>query len=125
MPASYAFDDGVLWIAFVDKTPLTEIEQLLDQALADPSCPLLPSTLVDVRRSASLPERTADEVQAAVGLFEQRRDRFARHAILTTYGARFAMMRMAGAYGESAGLELGVFTEEVEARRWLRESDAD
>ena len=125
MPGSYSFKEDLLCLAFVGKTPLTEVEQLLDQALADPACPIRASALVDVRRSTSVPERTADEVQAAVHLFEQRRDRFDKYAILTTYGARFAMMRMARAYGESAGMELAVFTEEVEAMHWLQESDAN
>jgi hypothetical protein len=106
------------------RTALPELERLIDEALADPACPPVVSASVDVRQSTSVPERSSDEIKAAVHFFAEHGDRFARVAVLTTYGERFAITQLAEAFGDDDGLDVGVFTEEVDADLWLREGSS-
>lgn len=125
MPGTYSFVGRLLRITVVDKTSLPELERLLDQALSDPKCTPPVFALIDVRRATSVRGRSPDEIAEAVHFFAERSDHFEKFAVVTTYGARFAVTQAAEAFGESEGLEFGVFTEEATASDWLRGSEPE
>ena len=125
MPGSYFFDGDLLCLTFVGDTPVSEVEAVLDAALEDPACPVRPNLMSDLRRSTSIAGRTSDEIRVTVGMIAQRKERLGRFALVTTPGARFAMMRMASAFAEASGMETGVFTDEASAVQWLAAPEGD
>ena len=125
MPATYTLEDGLIRLKFVGETSLPEVGATLDRALRDPACPERPGVLSDLSESSTISTRSTEDIRVGVGMFTRHKDRLDKIALLTTPGARYAIMRMAGAFAEAANLETSVFTDEGEATRWLRPGHLD
>jgi len=120
MPGRYSFETGMLRLSFEGDTSLSALGALLDEALADPECPTTPGVLVDLRQSTSIGQRSGDEMRTGAGLFQERADRLSgRMSVITHAGVQYGVMRMAGAYADGMGVEVGVFETESAAVEWL------
>ncbi len=121
MPGRYYIESQVLRLAFDGDTPLQDIAKLLDTALDDPTCPSRPNLLSDLRQSTSVRVRSNEEMKEAVELFVRRGDKLGtRLAVLVQPGLQYGMMRMAEAYSNLKGMQLGVFEDEPAALQWVR-----
>ena len=120
MPGRYYFESNMLRLSFDGDTSLSALGALLDEALSDPECPTAPSILVDLRQSTSIGRRSGAEIREGASLFKARADRLSgKVSIITHAGVQYGVMRMAGAYADGTGIEVGVFETEFEAIEWL------
>jgi hypothetical protein len=112
--------DGVVSIVGPDPATPVELEEFLEALVRDPLFHVGDGFLRDRR---GLPAPSADLVHGVMATMasvpELRRSRF---AIVVPAGdqANFGMMRMAQILGSGLPLEIEIFTEESDARRWLR-----
>jgi hypothetical protein len=119
---SYQIDrmEGVVFIVGPDPTTPAELAAFLDALVRDPSFHVGDAFLRD-RRGLRAP--TADLLHGVMATMasvpEIRRSRF---AIVVDAGdqANYGMMRMAQILGSGTPLEIAIFSEETDARRWLR-----
>ena len=77
--------------------------------------------LIDRRESVDLP--TTREVRSNVSTLARHRDALGscRIAVVVTSAAAYGMARMGQALADDLPIVIRIFSEETEARRWLRE----
>jgi hypothetical protein len=119
---SYQIDrtEGIVFIVGPDPTTPAELATFLEALVHDPGFHVGDAFLRDRR---GLPAPTADMVHAVMATMaavpELRRSRFAI-IVAADDPANFGMMRMAQILGSGMPLEIELFSDEAEARKWLR-----
>ncbi len=119
MPGRYTFDGALLRLTFEDETPLDDVRQLMDDALADPICSPRPNLLVDMRGSTSFAKLSAEGVRRGAAIFAERHEELgARFAVVTATPVQYGLMRMDEATADFGDLEIQIFGDIEEAMRW-------
>jgi hypothetical protein len=94
--------------------------QTLDTALADPLFPDEARFLLDVRESAELAQRPADQIRTIAEYFAERAASVGhRCAILADSPVQYGLARAAGTSIETLGVSVEVFLDFDEALVWL------
>jgi hypothetical protein len=123
MPVSYSFDGNILRMDFVGTYSPDAIFEALERALADPYYPSQkPDFLLDVTRSESLIDRSADDLRMVVEHVARKTDLFGRRcAMVAETAVHYGLMRMAAAFAEMCDARARVFKTREEALRWLNQ----
>lgn len=122
MSISYEISGDLLYVTFEGSTETKEILDMLERAFADPALPHECRLLLDVSGSASLQERSSNNVHMLtmyVGRWVERLH--GRMAVLAEGPVQYGMVRMASGYATSSGLDIQVFKTREEALAWLTE----
>lgn len=121
MPVTYSFDDRIFRLDCIGEYSNEELRQNYNAALNDPAFPENALFLMDVTHSTSLAARPTQDIKETSSFLGPRADKFGKRcAIIALEDLYFGLMRMAGAFGETFGVETAVFRTEAEALQWLR-----
>ena len=120
MPASYRFEGRLLRVTFWDDTPREETLETMDRMFADDSYPDNARFLLDLTSSTSLEKRSSDDIRALVEYVSQFKERYgSQMAVVVERPVQYGLVRMAGAFGETTGIQMRVFQSIEEALDWL------
>ena len=120
---SFRVEGDLLTLRLVGDYPLQAYLALVRRALADPGTPGRVRVLVDA--SASTAKRGTDDMRAAAEVYGEYAARIHRIAVVTGSEVHYGLIRMAGAFADTAGIESSPFRSVEEARRWLAVPDAE
>ena len=120
MPVQFDFEDGAIGLRMVGACEPADIRAALLEALADPRNAGMAGLLFDVRASASLRGRPAEEVRRMARYLASHGGRYGgRLALLAAEDFAYGLMRLAAVAAETGGVAVAVFRVELAARVWL------
>lgn len=120
MPVRHEIDGSVLRLICEGEYPVSAMMETFEQALDDPRCPSRVAFLLDLRRSASLATRPAEEIRRVAEFLGPHVQRIgARCALLVETDVQFGLGRMGSVFAERVGVEADVFRDAKEALEWL------
>ena len=122
VPTSYVIDGGILHFIRDGCHSLEEDLAALSSAFRSQELVPGPSLLLDFR--ASRENRTREEIMGLAGFIRESRSLLGdRSAILVSNPLQYRLARMLAVRAEAGGIKFSVFTDLVQARRWLRPGD--
>lgn len=103
-------------------TPVQEIIDTFETALADPAAVLPAHILVDASRSTAV--RTAAEVETFSAALSGWKEKISRIAIYVTSELHYGTMRMGTAYSTLSSFDVSPFRTYEEALDFLKKADS-
>ena len=126
LPVTYEFAGRLLIVRPEGEYPLGDILRVSQEALAGAACPAEPRYLLDVRASASMLRATSGRIFAIADAFHELAPHVGgRCAVLTGSLLQYGLARMGAGFASRHGVEIHVFRDMGEARRWLEVSEPD
>ncbi len=120
MPVQYEFSGNLLHMSLIDSYTVQEIMETYLAALKDPLFPEGARFLFDVRQSAVLSERSAEEIKAVAHFFARHSERLGRRcAIVASDPVHYGLSRMGATFAEFLGADVKVFSNIDDAVTWL------
>ncbi|HET9532466.1 MAG TPA: hypothetical protein VFQ92_19060 [Blastocatellia bacterium] len=118
MPLRYGFEDNLLHITGEDMFTFEELEQLFSAALADPRFVKGMRMLIDARDLRSNPK--LEELRKRAELFASLKEHFTPgYALVVTDTLYYGLGRMFQVFAQTEGVEVKIFNDIDEARRYL------
>ena len=122
MPVHYAHAGIFLVIAVDGDFTVPELQRVVGQALEDPEIPTPTRVLLDLAGSASMAQKTDDELRGTARFFADQGDAIERVAVLMAGGDHIDdLMRLGTAFVAQDGIHATVFRSRHDAEDWLRE----
>ena len=122
MPSSYVFDGGILHVICDGCQSLEEDIAALSAAFRSQELVSGTNLLLDFR--ASRENRTNEKIARLACFIREKRSLLGDcSAILVSDPLQYGLARMLAAHAEAGGMKFSVFTDPVQARRWLRPDD--
>lgn len=121
MPVSYHFEGRIFHLATVGVSTVDELLATFNAALEDPNFPERAILLWDTSKSATLKERTPEEIRKIAKILGPKSARHSKcTAIVASSDLYYGLMRMASAYGDEFETNTQVFRTLPEAQEWIR-----
>lgn len=120
MPVTAQIQGGLLVVKPVGEYSADEVIDCFEQAVNAADFPADVEVMLDVRTAQSLLRRPTSELRRVANHFLPYAERFHnRGAILVSGLTRYGLMRMTATWLNLRGIDIRVFRNEDEARRWL------
>jgi len=120
MPVKYRFDSTIVVIELVGEYSMDDLRSTILNSLADSARPVNSYLLIDLSKSRSIYDRSAEDVNIMASFIGSLGGRFNnRIALVAPNDLPYGLMRMGSVGSEERGVKSEVFRSFDDARNWL------